>query len=199
MLLPPALLVGLAAPLLGLSLAAAPPPGQRSAGPPAAAASPGALGPAAAAGVRAPAAWTAPLDGLLHVLEAFDPPAEKWLPGHRGVDLAAVPGSPVLAAGGGTVAWAGPVGGRGVVSVLHDDGLRTTYEPVEPGVTAGDEIAAGDPIGRVAAGAGHCGGTPACLHWGLLRGDAYLDPLLLLRDGVPVLLPMPDRAGRPPT
>jgi murein DD-endopeptidase MepM/ murein hydrolase activator NlpD len=190
-LLPPALLVGLAAPLLGLSLAAAPPPGQRPASTPAVAATPGAFGPAAAAGVRAPAAWTAPLDGLLLVLEPFDPPPENWLPGHRGVDLAAAPGSPVLAAGVGTVAWAGPVGGRGVVTVLHDDGLRTTYEPVDPQVAVGDEVAAGDVLGRVAAGAGHCGGTPACLHWGLRRGDAYLDPMLLLRQGVPVLLPLP--------
>jgi murein DD-endopeptidase MepM/ murein hydrolase activator NlpD len=57
-------------------------------------------------------------------------------PGHRGVDLAAVAGAPVLAAGAGTVVFAGTVAGRGVVSVDHSGGLRTTYEPVLPTVTA---------------------------------------------------------------
>ena len=38
--------------------------------------------------------WTWPLSGTPVVLRAFDPPAQRWLAGHRGVDLAAEPGIP---------------------------------------------------------------------------------------------------------
>src|SRR6185369_7063201 len=64
------------------------------------------------------------------VLRAFDAPSPNWQRGHRGVDLAAVPGQPVYAAGQGTVVFAGDLAGRPVVSVAHPGGLRTTYEPV---------------------------------------------------------------------
>jgi murein DD-endopeptidase MepM/ murein hydrolase activator NlpD len=128
------------------------------------------------------------------VVRGFDPPAQPWLPGHRGVDLAAVPGDAVVAAGAGVVSFAGPVAGRGVVSVTHG-ALRTTYEPVTATVRAGDTVAPGDRLGTLAAGSGHCGGVPSCLHWGLLRGTEYLDPLLLLGRSHPVLLPIPSAAG----
>jgi len=72
----------------------------------------------------------------------------------------------------------GPVAGRGVVSIDHG-GLRTTYEPVDPGVHTGDVVRAGDRIGTVSTGTGHCG-SGSCLHMGLRRGREYLDPLLLL-------------------
>jgi murein DD-endopeptidase MepM/ murein hydrolase activator NlpD len=133
--------------------------------------------------------WTAPVVGPVLVLQPFDPPPEPWLPGHRGVDLDADVGDPVLAAGAGTVTWAAPIAGRGVVVVLHEDGRRTTYEPVDPSVSVGDAVEAGDPLGVIAPGVGHCGGVPSCLHWGLRRGEDYLDPMLLLRRGRPVLLP----------
>jgi murein DD-endopeptidase MepM/ murein hydrolase activator NlpD len=62
-------------------------------------------------------------------------------PGHRGVDLAGAVGQPVLAARGGTVAFRGP-GRRARLRVRqHDDGLRTTYEPLVPSVRAGAVVA----------------------------------------------------------
>jgi murein DD-endopeptidase MepM/ murein hydrolase activator NlpD len=112
-----------------------------------------------------------------------------WLAGHRGVDLLAFAGDAVRAAGPGMVVFAGPVGGRGVVTVLHDDGRRTTYEPISPEVGIGDVVETGQLIGRVHEGAGHCGDLPSCLHWGLLRGEEYLDPMSLLSPGRPSLLP----------
>ena len=177
-------------PLLGAPLAAAavvlallPPP----AGPPPDPAPVAPLGPAPRADVPTP--WVDPLDGPVVVLARFDPPAQEWHPGHRGVDLAADVGEVVRAVGPGTVTWAAPVAGFGVVVVQHPDGRRTTYEPVDPVVAVGDELDAGDPVGMLAPGAaGHCAGAPACLHWGLRRGEDYLDPMLLLRHGRPVLL-----------
>src|SRR5262249_19725721 len=69
-----------------------------------------------------------PLSGSPAVVRGFHPPALRYGPGHRGVDLAAAAGEPVLAAGAGTVVFAGVVAGRGVVSLSHPGGLRTTYE-----------------------------------------------------------------------
>jgi murein DD-endopeptidase MepM/ murein hydrolase activator NlpD len=123
------------------------------------------------------------------VVRSFDPPPRPWLAGHRGVDLAAAPGAPVTAARAGTVVFAGVLAGRGVVSVAHDGGLRTTYEPVTPAVRAGDAVAAGAPIGTLTAGHSGCPAA-ACLHWGLRRGDAYLDPLVLVGRGRVRLLPL---------
>jgi murein DD-endopeptidase MepM/ murein hydrolase activator NlpD len=143
----------------------------------------------AAAQVMAPGRYVWPLDGEPPVTRRFDPPPERWLPGHRGVDLAGAPGRTVRAAGPGVVRFAGPVGDREVVSVGHAGGLRTTYQPVTPLVTAGQRVAAGDPIGVLGAGHDGCP-APACLHWGLLRGEEYLDPLGLLGRGPVRLLPV---------
>jgi murein DD-endopeptidase MepM/ murein hydrolase activator NlpD len=145
-----------------------------------------------------------PLSGSPAVVRAFQAPTLPYGPGHRGVDLAAMPGAPVLAAGAGIVVFAGTVAGRGVVSVDHPGGLRTTYEPVSPTVSAGAHVARGEQIGTVqidtvAFGHPRCAVT-ACLHWGVLRDPAhdrnYLDPLRLLARAPVRLLPVdgsPDR------
>jgi len=113
------------------------------------------------------------------VVGGFEPPPAPWLAGHRGVDLSGMVGTPVHAAASGTVIFAGEVAGRGVVSVAHPGGLRTTYEPVQPLVTTGSTVLAGQRIGTLAAGHPGCP-VAACLHWGVRRGADYLDPLALL-------------------
>jgi murein DD-endopeptidase MepM/ murein hydrolase activator NlpD len=95
----------------------------------------------------------------------------------------------VRAAGPGRVRYASILAGRGVVSVDHDGGLRTTYEPVSPQVRAGDLVLDGDPLGTVAGVHAGCAGG-ACMHWGLRRGTQYLDPLALLGLGRVRLLPL---------
>jgi len=124
--------------------------------------------------------WTWPLPGSPVVVRGFDPPSAPWGSGHRGVDLAAPPGTVVLAAGGGTVAFAGNVAGQPVVSIDHPGGLRTTYEPVTAIVHSGDSVSLAQPIGVLAAGHPGCV-VAGCLHWGLRREQTYLDPLALLR------------------
>ncbi|WP_016691234.1 M23 family metallopeptidase [Rhodococcus rhodochrous] len=131
-----------------------------------------------------------PLDPRPVVSREFDPPEQNWLPGHRGVDLDAHVGQTVVAAGDGVVAFAGVVAGKPVVSIDHEGGLRTTYEPVEAAVAAGRRVTRGDPIGTVVTGHEGCV-SPACLHWGLRRGrDDYLDPLPLVERPVIRLLPV---------
>ena len=116
------------------------------------------------------------------VVRPFRPPAHRWLAGHRGVDLAAPGAAEVLAAGPGTVAFAGMLFGQGVVVISHG-AIRTSYEPVEPAATlhVGDAVVSGTPLGTLSPG--HCAASP-CLHWGLLTGHGhgvrYYDPLLLL-------------------
>jgi murein DD-endopeptidase MepM/ murein hydrolase activator NlpD len=125
------------------------------------------------------ALWTAPLGGALAVGRPFEAPPHAYGPGHRGVDLIGVAGAPVLAAGDGVVAFAGMVAGRPVVSVDHANGLRTTYEPVDPSVGAGQAVARGSPLGTLTAGHAGCP-AEACLHWGARLGETYVDPLGLL-------------------
>jgi len=140
-----------------------------------------------------------PLAGTPTVTRGFTPPATAYGAGHRGVDLAAAPGVSVLAAGAGQVTYVGLLAGRGVMTVTHPGGLRTTYEPLTAGVRLGAQVLRGAVLGSVARGHVSCGGT-TCLHWGLLRGDTYLDPLGLLQAAPPRLLPLngapiPDTAG----
>lgn len=129
-----------------------------------------------------------PLEGPHRVARPFEPPSSAYGPGHRGTDLRGAAGSPVLAPADGLVVHAGPLAGRGVVSLVHAGGLRTTYEPVAVAVSVGDRVRAGERIGALDPGHPGCppgSGRPgaeapgACLHWGARRGD-YLDPLALL-------------------
>ena len=132
--------------------------------------------------------WRWPLDPRPEVVRAFDPPAQQWLAGHRGVDLVGTPRQPVLSAGPGVVGYAGRLAGIGIVVVRHGD-LRTTYQPVHATASPGEPVGAGDVIGRLEEFGSHC--RPAsCLHWGLLRGTTYLDPLTLVQAGPPRLLPL---------
>ncbi|MFJ1763690.1 M23 family metallopeptidase [Amycolatopsis sp. NPDC088138] len=119
-----------------------------------------------------------PLSPVPVVTKYFDAPETPYGAGHRGVDLAAVPGQEVLAADAGVVVFAGIVAGRPVISVDHDGGLRTTYEPVLPKVAAGDQVFRGQVLGTVLAGHPGCA-VAACLHWGVRRGEEYVDPLSL--------------------
>jgi len=140
--------------------------------------------------------WVPPLGGPVRVGRRFAPPASRYARGHRGVDLVGVPGTPVRAAGPGVVVYAGVLAGRGVVSVEHGGGLRTTYEPLDPiTVVRGQHVPTGALLGRI--GVGHPGCTAAgCLHWGLRRGRDYLDPLILLGRGPMRLLPLDGSRGR---
>jgi murein DD-endopeptidase MepM/ murein hydrolase activator NlpD len=133
-----------------------------------------------ASAVAAPTGFVLPVPPPPLVLTAFAPPPNKYGAGHRGVDLAVPQGAPIVAAGAGVVVFAGPLAGRGVVSIEHTGGLRTTYEPVTATVTAGGSVAAGQPIGTLEPG--HAGCAPAsCLHWGARLPDrVYLDPMSLL-------------------
>jgi septal ring factor EnvC (AmiA/AmiB activator) len=65
------------------------------------------------------------------------------------------------------VSFAGQVAGRGVVSILHPDGLLSSVTGLTVvGVHTGEPVVAGEPIGVAA---------PA-LHLGFRRNGRYVDP-----------------------
>jgi murein DD-endopeptidase MepM/ murein hydrolase activator NlpD len=141
--------------------------------------------------------WSAPFPQPLTVARPFEAPANRYAPGHRGVDLRARAGALVRAPGAGTVRFAGMVAGRSVVSV-DSGGLRFTYEPVLPRVRAGQPVTAATVLGALATG--HPGCAADCLHWGVgkdwgaRKGMQYLDPLGTRLVEVR-LLPLNDRSA----
>ncbi|RJQ74351.1 M23 family metallopeptidase [Pseudonocardiaceae bacterium YIM PH 21723] len=126
--------------------------------------------------------FTWPLQPRPPVTRRFEPPPHPYGPGHRGADLAGSVDQQVLAAGEGIVVFAAPVAGRPVLSIDHPGGLRTTYEPVAPLLSAGQQVSRGQPIGLLQPGHQPCPAA-ACLHWGVRRDADYLDPLRLVDPG----------------
>lgn len=104
------------------------------------------------------------------VADPFRPPPQPWESGNRGLEYASTPGSTVGAIGPGVVTFAGPVAGTLHVTVLHPDGLRSSYSFVAAvRVQVDQRVAAGEAV--AVAGEG--------LHLGVRRGDTYLDPASL--------------------
>ncbi|WP_400999081.1 murein hydrolase activator EnvC family protein [Agromyces sp. GXQ0307] len=132
--------------------------------------------------------WVWPVGPPVLVVAPFRAPPTPYSAGHRGIDLAAAPGGSVVAAASGVVSFAGPVAGRGVLSIDHGDGVVSSIEPVEADVAVGDTVRAGEAVATVATG-GHC--DDECIHLGVRVHGEYVSPLRWF-GGVPraVLLPM---------
>lgn len=133
------------------------------------------------------ARWVWPT-GSRVVERAWEAPSSDYAAGHRGLDVPAPLGSTASAVDDGTVAFAGAVGGRTVLTIDHGSGLVSTLDSVTPLVAAGDEVAQGDAVGRVSVG--HCPATAPCLHLGARVDGRYVDPMAYLPPARwPVLLP----------
>ncbi len=132
------------------------------------------LAPSADGTARAAGDWTWPVVGP--VIRDFDPPETPFGSGHRGIDIAAPVGTPVRAAAGGVVTFAGPVGGRLFLTIDHGAGLESRYSFLTAlSSRRGDSVSAGQVVAR--SGTGHAGDIVANLHFGVLLRDAYVDPL----------------------
>jgi hypothetical protein len=130
-----------------------------------------ALAPPAGAG---PPDYRPPVDAP--VRDPFRPPATRFGAGNRGLEYATPPGTEVAVVADGEVTFAGAVGGTRHVTVLHDDGVRTSYSflaTVE--VVVGQRVRQGTRVGT----------TVGALHLGARRGDAYFDPASLFGASVP--------------
>ncbi|WP_374010826.1 peptidoglycan DD-metalloendopeptidase family protein [Leifsonia sp. LS-T14] len=134
--------------------------------------------------------WAWPLPS--HVLTgAYAAPATRYAAGHRGIDLAALPGATVAAPDDAVVRFSGVVVDRPVLTLDHGGGVLSSYEPVTSELPVGAVVGRGAVVGAVAAG-GHCDGT--CVHVGVRVEGEYVSPLLFFGRVPPaVLLPL---AGR---
>jgi len=99
---------------------------------------------------------------------------------HRGTDFAAPTGTPILAAGDGTVVRAGPFGAFGnYVRVRHANGYETAYAHMSRfarGMRAGARVRQGQVIGYV----GSTGrSTGPHLHYEVLRRGQQINPINL--------------------
>ena len=143
--------------------------------------------------------WRLPVDG--HVLRLFSVAPDRYAAGqHRGVDLAAPPGTAVRAACAGRVSFAGRVPGGGRTVSVACGQLVATYQHLgEVAVRGGQVVGAGVRIGTV----GRARPRPH-VHLGarVAATGAYVDPLTLVADGAvdapPVAVPLPPRRAPPP-
>ncbi|MGH9280794.1 MAG: peptidoglycan DD-metalloendopeptidase family protein [Acidimicrobiales bacterium] len=147
------------------------------------------LAPSAAwAADRGSISYQPPVDAP--IVDPFRPPSHTGGAGNRGVDYATEPGAPVKAAADGEVTFAGSVGGRLHVVVLHADGVRTSYSFLESfAVHRGDRVRQGDVVGT----------SGYQLHFGARVGDDYIDPTTLFDAGPPKVHLVPDALRRPGT
>ena len=122
------------------------------------------------------------------VSQGFHLGANLYGPGNRGLDYATTAGTPVRAIGGGIVVFAGVVAGSRFVTVLHPDGLRSSYSYLQTiSVHRGDSVARGATVGLA--------GTH--LQLGVRRGIAYIDPAPLLGAAGPAHLVPPQQRSTP--
>jgi LysM repeat protein len=103
----------------------------------------------------------------------------RWGRLHRGIDLAASAGTPILAAAAGTVIYAGQQSGYGLIVIVDHGTYQTKYaHNAENLVRAGDDVRRGQPIAKVGS-TGNATGNH--LHFELVFEGEAIDPLPYLR------------------
>lgn len=113
--------------------------------------------------------YSAPLQ--TQVVDPFRPPAHIGASGNRGLEYGSSDNQVVAAAADGLVAFAGPVAGRKVITIQHDDGIRTTYTGLlEIWVVEGMTVNRHAGIAIASSG----------FHFGARILDHYLDPQILI-------------------
>ena len=134
---------------------------------------------------RSPLAYLPPVDA--EVVDSFRAPAHVGAPGNRGLEYEPAPGQPVWASAEGEVVFAGSVARNRFVTVMHGDGLRTSYGYLGwMSVAEGDWVGAGQMLGT----------TSERFFFSVRAGDTYLDPALVLSAGRVRLVPHREPDGR---
>lgn len=139
-------------------------------------------------GRPADVAYQPPVDAP--IADPFRPPATRYGPGNRGLTYDLAEDSVVRAVADGTVVFAGQVAGAQHVTVLHADGIRTSYSFLSGVlVERGRPVRRGDVIGRAGAG----------FHLGARDGDTYVDPAALFDASLVRVRLVPHTEPLPPT
>jgi murein DD-endopeptidase MepM/ murein hydrolase activator NlpD len=99
----------------------------------------------------------------------------RWGRMHNGIDIGAGYGTPIVASAGGTVIFAGWMGGYGnFVIVDHGGGLSTAYAHQSSIAVGGGAVSQGQVLGYVGC-TGHCFGPH--LHFEVRINGSAVDPL----------------------
>lgn len=111
----------------------------------------------------------------------FHPILKKWK-AHLGVDYAAPPGTPIMAAGSGRLSYVGRMGAYGnLIKITHDDGYETRYAHMRSfrkGMKRGKYVKKGQVIGYV----GTTGrSTGPHLHFELRKHGQAINPLRVVQ------------------
>jgi hypothetical protein len=140
------------------------------------------------------AGWIWPVTG--DVITPYRNGTDPYATGqHRGIDIEASVGTPVVAAAGGDVRFAGTAGSSGLtISIRTGDGYDTSYLHLSSlAVRAGAHVSAGERIGAVGT-TGTRSATAPHLHFGVRDAGTrhgYHDPLAFLPPP-PAATPAPD-------
>ena len=102
--------------------------------------------------------------------------------GHWGIDISAPRGTPVSAADGGIVSFAGVVASNRTVTVGHGGGVKSSYSYLDSlDVAEGDRIERGDVLGW--SGVAH--GSEA-VHFSIRIDGTYIDPMRMVSCAISV-------------
>lgn len=125
--------------------------------------------------------WRVPIDQPKLVRE-FRQPNADWSAGHRGVDYLVSENQQVFASHSGVVSFTGRVVNRNLVSIRHENGFVTSYEPVCSPIRVNTRIGVNEVLGAICGDesyASHC--LPRlCLHFSMRVENRYLSPLVML-------------------
>lgn len=116
-----------------------------------------------------PVTYAAPMHTA--VVDPFRPPAHIGAEGNRGLEYGDSEDQVVSAAAEGLVWFAGSVAGTNAITLVHADGVLTTYTNLKE-VWVTEDVLVSQHAGIGVAQAG--------FHFGARRAEHYLDPQILL-------------------
>jgi murein DD-endopeptidase MepM/ murein hydrolase activator NlpD len=120
--------------------------------------------------------------GLIHLLNPYRQPNSDYSAGHRGVDYRVAIGQQIFAPADGTIAFAGQVANRKLLTIRHSGELVSELEPACALSPVGTVVRIGQPIATICNDlpgyVWHCPDT--CVHFSLRSNGKYLSPLALI-------------------
>lgn len=147
--------------------------------------------------------WQWPLeheqDSTPTILRHFEKPPAAWLAGHRGIDIKSQEQESVIAPARGVIRYAGIIAGVPTVSLQHQEGVVSSYQPARllPTLHIGSTVTQGEPFGVITyaqSSAMHC---TQCLHWGVFMPEhppQYRNPMQYIEPQTIVLKPYEPRS-----
>ncbi|HUP49400.1 MAG TPA: M23 family metallopeptidase [Thermoanaerobaculia bacterium] len=125
-----------------------------------------------------------------HISDSWGAPREGGRRSHRGIDIFAPRGTPVVAAADGIISYIGvqPKGGQ-CLWLTTESGTSFYYAHLDrwaPGLYEGMEVESGDLLGFV-GNTGNAVTTPPHLHFGISHNDEMVNPFPVLAKATTVL------------